>query len=232
MPSATVDLYLYDLDCIEPTKLEVERVLSAEEIDRAARFKFAPLGHRYTMAHLLLRVVLASYLKTSPAELTFQVGSHGKPHLVDGPAFNIAHCASTLLIGVAHEGCLGVDVEHMRDFESLDEIVLKNFSSVERAEWQAAAPGERVRVFLRAWTRKESLIKAIGKGLSVPLGAFSVSLADTDGNALRDARQVVSDPDRWSIRSVPLRSDIETAVAWNRSRFDVRVVSESDAPLP
>jgi 4'-phosphopantetheinyl transferase len=85
---------------------------------------------------------------------------------------------------------------------------------------------------LRAWTRKESFIKAIGKGLSVPLGEFSVSLADTDGNALRDARQVVSDPDRWSIRSLALRADIEAAVAWNRPRFDVRVVSESDAPLP
>jgi 4'-phosphopantetheinyl transferase len=232
MPSATVDLYSYDLDRIDATKLDVERVLSAEEIDRAARFKFAELRRRYTIAHLLLRVVLSSHAKSSPSELIFRAGSHGKPHLVDGPAFNMAHSESTLLIGVADGGRLGVDVERLRDFDSIDALVEKNFSAAECVEWRAAAPEERTDMFLRAWTRKEAFIKAIGKGLSVPLAEFSVSLADTDGNALRDARQVVSDPDRWSVQSVPLRAGIEAAVAWDRPCFDVRVVSESDAPLP
>lgn len=232
MPPATVDLYLYDLDAVKVTRLEAERILSADEIERAARFKVAALRQRYAAAHLLLRVVLASRLASSPPELTFRMGSHGKPELVGGPAFNMSHCESTLLIGVADDGKLGVDVERVREIDRCEELAQRNFSHAERAEWRALPPEKQTRAFLRAWTRKESFLKAIGEGLSVPLGEFSVALHDADGNALRDARRVVSDPDRWSIRSVALRDDTEAAVAWNRPHFDVRLVSEMDAPLP
>jgi 4'-phosphopantetheinyl transferase len=69
-----------------------------------------------------------------------------------------------------------VDAEHLRlDNVPLD-IADRYFSTVELAEFRALPREARAEKFFYYWTLKEAYIKAIGKGLSVPLDQFSFSL--------------------------------------------------------
>src|SRR3954471_8849251 len=70
--------------------------LSAEELERAARFRFEKDQVQYTAARGFLRTILANYLNVDPRKLQFRYNSHGKPLLTAefsaaGIEFNVAH---------------------------------------------------------------------------------------------------------------------------------------------
>ncbi len=70
-------------------------------------------------------------------------------------------------------GCeIGVDVEWLRPVEHVRQIAVRSFHAHEQAAIRAAADAELSDVFLRCWTRKEAVLKAIGVGLGYPLDAF------------------------------------------------------------
>ena len=85
--------------------------LDARESARAAAFVFPADRHRYQVAHVMLRRVLAGHLGTEPARLTFGRqrcpacgGPSGKPVLAsDGPglSFSLAHSGDAVAIAVA-----------------------------------------------------------------------------------------------------------------------------------
>ena len=58
-------------------------ILRADELERAARFRFDRDRDRYVVGRGLLRTLLSSYLGIGPAELSFVYGPHGKPLLAD-----------------------------------------------------------------------------------------------------------------------------------------------------
>ncbi len=53
-------------------------------------------------------------------------------------------------------------------------LAQSSFSPTERDAVLALAPEKRARLFYEYWTCKEACIKADGRGLSVPLGQFSI----------------------------------------------------------
>ena len=64
----------------------LERLISAEEAARAARFAFAGDRDRYRAAHGLLRLALAGYLGTSPKEIEFARSAGGSPGMLFEPS--------------------------------------------------------------------------------------------------------------------------------------------------
>ena len=65
------------------------------------------------------------------------------------------------------------------------------------------AADDPVAAFLRCWTRKEALLKAIGCGLRVDLDAVSI---DPDGDALRATAlpATLGDPGAWTVADLAL----------------------------
>jgi 4'-phosphopantetheinyl transferase len=76
---------------------------------------------------------------------------------------------------------IGVDLECVRSFSDLSGLAESCFTTAENAALAAIPEDERLRAFFAGWTRKEAFLKATGKGLSLPLQAFSVSLAPGSG---------------------------------------------------
>src|SRR5262245_43406979 len=74
MPPPTAELYFFDMDVVEATEDDFARILSTDETNRAAHFKRGAVARRYSVAHLLLRRVLARHTGRSPSELDFDVG--------------------------------------------------------------------------------------------------------------------------------------------------------------
>ena len=158
-------------------------VLSADEVERASRFKFEYLARRYCRGRAELRCQLGAVVNVAPERLTFRYGAHGKPELipiqgcVNDVAFNLAHSENVALLVIA-DFEVGVDLELIRDGFADDVIAERFFAPVEVADLRALPVGQQRRAFFRCWTRKEAYLKALGGGLQIDLNSFTVSFAD------------------------------------------------------
>jgi 4'-phosphopantetheinyl transferase len=194
------------LDTPDALSKALPSILDEDERARAARFVFPDHRRRYVVSHAALRLVLAHYLDEDPRLLRFERATHGKTRLARPWAgdyeINLSHSAERALIAVARAREVGVDIEVHRpdlDVHALAQYVL---SPAERASFAALSAADRRAAFFRAWTRKESFIKAIGEGLACPLESFDVSLADGIESALLECRHAPAAFAHWT--TVPL----------------------------
>ena len=161
-------------------------LLSADERERAARFRFERDRGRYVSGRAALRLLLAARLACDPQELDFAYGPEGKPFLAGTRLqFNASHSADVALFAFA-EGvrAIGVDIELPRPgFGGLD-IARRFFAPGEVQRLLALPAAAQDGAFLRCWTRKEALLKAHGGGLSLPLHDFEVSLESSQPAAI------------------------------------------------
>lgn len=164
-----VHVWRFSLDVAQDRLDALQRTLSDDERQRAERYAQAERGRVAIVSRGTLRTVLAGYLGRSPAALAFDVGPHGKPSLV-GPGpdlqFNVSHANDTLLVVVALDRPLGVDVEDTKRAVELEALVSRYFTSEERDAVAAAADARAA--FFRTWVRKEAVLKARGTGFETP----------------------------------------------------------------
>ncbi|MEM0578407.1 4'-phosphopantetheinyl transferase family protein [Flavobacterium polysaccharolyticum] len=94
--------------------------------------------------------------------------NYGKPYVVDSNLnFNISHSGNTVVCVFSKQD-IGIDIEEINEIDySLFENV---FSSSEFAEINEKGLDK----FYEFWTKKESVIKAIGKGMSIPLAEIEI----------------------------------------------------------
>lgn len=177
--TSTVDVWSVWLNAPADTSGAFRTLLSSEEILRADRFAFEHLRVAFQVSHGALRCLLSRYLKCDPRELAFTFGAGGKPALCGASPlrFNMSHSGGLAVYAFTFNREIGVDVEKIRDMPDFEQIAGRYFCR-EEARQLLSVSGEKQRqdAFFRCWTRKESYIKAIGEGLSVPLDQFQVSL--------------------------------------------------------
>ena len=158
--------------------------LSAGEQARRDRFLQVAAARRYTLCRAALRAILCGRLGCDNRELAIVSGEFGKPFaLARGAAaeisFNVSHSGSHGLIALARRGRLGVDVEELGAPSELverrlDILIDSVLTPGERADVLSMTPTGRTRGFLRLWTTKEALLKALGAGLSLDMSTLEV----------------------------------------------------------
>jgi 4'-phosphopantetheinyl transferase len=184
-----VHVWSIPLDLPRDGPSSLARVLSPEERERAGRFIAALDRARFIAGHARLRGILGRYLDIVPSVIRFETSSFGKPRLLtDRPGgelpFNFSHSDGLALCAVSRGREVGVDVERIEPSSSLAEIAGRYFSPREAAALAALPPEEQRDAFYACWSRKEAYVKARGRGLSIPLDSFDVSLAPGDQDAL------------------------------------------------
>lgn len=195
--------------------------LSADERERAGRFRRPEDRRRYAVARGGLRAILGRYLGRQPGSLAFSYGPQGKPALPDAPLhFNLAHSHELAVLAIASEGPVGVDVEYIHRSRDAAAIVDRFFTERERAVF-AALPGElRIEAFFRGWTGKEAYLKAIGKGLAGPLEGVGVEIDPREPACLREIPG--DDPALWTLRDFRPGDDYRGAVLVAGPRRELR----------
>ena len=127
---------------------------------RALRFKFKEDAYNFVVGRLLLKKGLEELDMLDQFEhIAYQ--KSGKPYLED-VFFNISHSGDLVVCVLSTKGVVGIDIEKAR------EVKLDDFDSwFTQKEWaeinNAAVPLHK---FYWYWTRKESIIKALGVTLS------------------------------------------------------------------
>ena len=156
-------------------------VISFDERERAARFKFERDRRRYLVAHVALHAILGRYLKINPATLCFDTGTNGKPKLPSGHApsgiqFNLSHSNEMALLTVTQGGEVGVDIEYVKENFEFQEVAERFFTAKEVAAMRSLPAHLQRQAFFKCWTSKEAFLKAKGTGLSGKLDEVEISL--------------------------------------------------------
>jgi 4'-phosphopantetheinyl transferase len=164
-----------------------------------------------------LRRVLAHLLGLEPSDLHFEAGPHGKPGLTgraagSGLHFNLSHSADRGLIGWAWERQIGVDIERWRALHDEAALVRRFFSPAEVAAYEGLPPATRPVGFFHCWTRKEAYVKAVGRGLGLPLDSFDVSVDPAEPARLLRPSAAHDDGRRWALGAVALQEGWSGAV--------------------
>lgn len=152
--------------------------ISEEKRARLHRFRHREDLLRGLGADLLLRSRIMDDLLMDNARIRFEYNAFGKPLLsgVSQYHFNVSHAGEWVACFVDSKP-VGVDVERVQDFE---EGIARSFFSEDEYRYvmEAGQYKEKRLRFYQVWTAKESYIKAVGQGLSLPLADFSVMSAD------------------------------------------------------
>lgn len=159
----------------------LDALLIPEERERASRFHFERDRQVYVAAHALVRGLLSHHTGRPAQEWRFSVGAHGKPEVICPPGLprlrlNLSHTRGMAVAAVTVDNDVGIDVEWLERTVDADLMAERVFAPKERLVLAAVPTAAKAEVFLTFWTLKEAYVKAIGKGLSQPLAAFSFDL--------------------------------------------------------
>jgi 4'-phosphopantetheinyl transferase len=199
-----VHVWRISLECGDAALMQLRETLADDERQRAARFHFDKDRRHFIAGRGALRALLALYLDCPPEQVRFAYTSYGKPLLAGETTwrFNLAHSHGLALLAVTQGREIGVDLEHIRDNLEGEQLAQRFFSPREVAALRALPAELRREAFFHCWTRKEAYIKAVGKGLSLPLDRFDVTLRPGVPAALLATHDNPPEARRWSMRSL------------------------------
>ncbi|MCE7914049.1 MAG: hypothetical protein DYH15_05040 [Nitrosomonas sp. PRO4] len=168
---AGIEAWLVKLDLQLPIEKADFLILSESERVRAMSFETHADQVRSVATRAAVRKLIANKVAVPPNELKFATNQYGKPFL-QGSAnidFNVAHTGHYALIAISTIGQVGVDIENCSrqlDARALTEYV---FTDVERQLGSLSTEN-----FFKHWVAKESVLKAVGIGISEHLQTISI----------------------------------------------------------
>lgn len=130
---------------------------------------------RTLFGELLIRTIIDREKVTTNNLFSFSYNEYGKPYIQDVSNFhfNISHSGNWVVCATDNKP-IGLDIELIKP---INLEVAKRFFTAEEYEYIINQPPDnQLSCFYDFWTLKEAYIKAIGKGLLVPLNSFSIKI--------------------------------------------------------
>lgn len=138
--------------------------VTGAERARAGRYRQRLDGTRHLVGRALVRRVLAVPVQA------FTENPWGKPSWPgSGVEFSLAHSGSWIWAAFCRDAAVGIDVE----IPGAD-LDTRTLGAILHPGEQEELAGLPEAAFLRCWTRKEAVLKALGEGLARPLPSFQV----------------------------------------------------------
>lgn len=173
---APCHIHFAELAELRPREEELRSLLDAQELARAARFKFDHDRERFVLGHGWMRELLAHYLNNVPASIRMERGRFGKPFLPSGELyFNLSDTKDAIAFALCRAVEIGVDVETVD--RRVDHDAVSGHYFTQEEQHRIVQSEQPKRTFLEFWTRKEAVLKASGVGIMDDLRSLRVDEA-------------------------------------------------------
>lgn len=187
----TVDLYYARFEEQLPEDLwsAYMHYLPKEMQERNQRYRRWQDRHAHLFGKLLLYLGLQPYGYNRSVLSELRYNKQNRPFIDGETDFNISHSGEFVICAVARKVRLGIDIETVNpiDFSDFDRVM-------NDGQWRTIRNSKSpLNTFFEYWTIKESLIKADGRGLSIPL---------TD--LIWKDMELVYDDQRWYIHPITI----------------------------
>jgi 4'-phosphopantetheinyl transferase len=174
-------IWLFEVDRDRAACGPLARELHPREQQRAEAF-LQPIDRQsFVLGRGAVRRLLARCRPPVGPVGALTEGRWGKPAVPvipgapPGVEFNVSHSGGRVLLAATWGTPVGIDLEVPRPGVEIEELLRRFFSQEEVAGWQSLPPTLRTTGFFHLWTRKEAVVKAMGRGLSLPLDSFQVT---------------------------------------------------------
>lgn len=133
---------------------------------------------------------------------------YGRPYLDDNIDFNISHSGEYVTCSITDIGKVGIDIERIKPID------LSDFEQyMTSKQWENINEAANVsKIFYDYWTIKESVLKADGRGLSIP-----ISEINTAGN------KAILHESIWFLRQIDINSDYSCHLATNIENPEIHI---------
>ncbi|CBA14647.1 4'-phosphopantetheinyl transferase family protein [Xanthomonas albilineans] len=172
-----------------------------------------------TSGEATARCLLAAELGVTSAQLPLYRDARGRPGL-HAPLAHVdtgwSHSGDYLLVAVAANARLGVDIERQLPRPRLLELAQRFFHPDEAAALLALATPAREALFFRLWCAKEALLKAHGHGLAFGLHRLCFAEDATGGLHLAWCDPALGSAACWQVHEWQAASGYRAALAWRR----------------
>lgn len=165
-------VYALNVSKINSGNKELYKYLSKKRIEKVNRLKKDKNRAQSIGAELLLNYAVNGNVKKSAA---WDTDANGKPYLTEckGLYVNLSHSGDYAVCALC-DTPVGVDIQRRGE---CDIKIAERFFTAQEVKFINGS-NDKNEAFFEIWTKKESFVKAVGKGLSIPFGSFS-ALADT-----------------------------------------------------
>jgi len=188
--------------------------LTSAERERADAKRVAAKQREYITGQASLRTLLGKQLGIDPMQVSYRRGIKGKPYLSEpskpgSPCvqFNITHSGDMVMVAMALDSELGVDVEWHNERTDPLRVARRAFCDSER-EILAGLPTRAQRAhFFALWTCKEALVKCTGMGIHSGMANFEITLDDVGGARVNAAWATQAGVDRLCVVPLQLGAD-------------------------
>ena len=178
-----IDIVYFPLDLDDKKRQSLYELLSDDEKQRVARYRFDKHRHRFICGRGSIREILADRAKCQPQSIRFEVNEFGKPSIHEPGfsshiQFNASSSEMLGAIAISTSHSLGFDIEQIKPDKGQEfELIVKNeFTSDEYKWYEKQTFAKRDKAFYTLWTCKEAYLKALGIGLNGGLNSFSIDL--------------------------------------------------------
>ncbi|WP_410051939.1 4'-phosphopantetheinyl transferase family protein [Bradyrhizobium sp. SZCCHNRI1009] len=178
-----VDVWLTDLDQIGANELRnYGSIMSSDERARWVRFDVPQPKLQHVVARAPLRTTLSRYANVKPEDWKFDTNTYGRPHITSPTSaldlrFNLSHTEGLVVLAVARDSDVGVDVEKVSRNVDIAQIAPMVFAPAEVVALESSTKSNRRDMFFALWTLEEAYIKARGMELSLTLDSFAFDLS-------------------------------------------------------
>lgn len=203
-----IKLWHGDIAATEVNYRRYWRLLDPAEQQHAIAIKNEQLHKRYVEIHAQLRIVLGDVTNSAPEQLRIHKTEYGKPYLPDYSelAFNLSHTGNKVVVAIAHNCELGVDIEQCKPRKNLAALVDKCLSEEEKSYWRQLPEAQQTSAFYCFWTRKEGFVKATGRGIA--LGLKQCVINPENPNELLRIPDGYGEASEWLIQDIDLGQSI------------------------
>ncbi|CAM4502077.1 4'-phosphopantetheinyl transferase family protein [Paenibacillus typhae] len=182
--------------------------------------------HRYEdklrslCGEMLLQIFSYYYWNFPRKSIMREVNSYGKPVFANYPEhhFNISHSGDWVVaafdnspVGIDIEKIVPIDLEISKSFFASSELNVIQMRNNKQ---------EQIKLFYQIWTLKESYVKAIGKGLSIPLNSFAIDFSNGKPVILQKSK---SDFFMWNLMQYNLNNEYALSVCSQNPNFPKQI---------
>ena len=211
------------------------KFLTADEIKKAHEFYSEKNRRIFILARGFLRKTLAEYCDVQPDQIEFTFGPFKKPYIETTPKrleFNLSHSDDEMILAIALDRKVGVDVEAIDTACSWEDVCKNVFSEEEVSELMLLPEELRSEAFFKGWTQKEAFIKALGLGASAPLKDYSFQLDPRSPHAMVGARHsnVLS---QWHMIGIKgIASHACSLAVEQKEKINLKLFGDTEAVYP
>ena len=216
---------------LKPYEDQLESVISDEERAWAQRFRLQDIRSSFILRRGFLRTLIQNYTGIRADRVEFCHSAWGKPELLKSEEvgsfqFNTAHSRDSMILAFGKDLSVGVDLEYVDKNYPVIKIATRFYTPKESAALREADSNRLVSLFFEIWVRKEAFLKAIGRGLSLPLDSFEVPL-DISCAFSKDLpvrmTGMETDGTFWSLVDIPFSALYKACLATSPSPSAIRI---------